>query len=135
MTATWPTTSVTMSAGCAPSAVRTPISRARCATEYDSTPNSPTPAIASANTPNPTSTTAYSLGLASVVITRSSIVITESSASEGASARSRLRSVGTYAAGSPIVLMMTIGCGTADAHPICRNGMNSSGCAASRTLP
>ena len=77
-------TSATMSRACAPRTDRTPISRVRCATLNDSTPNRPTPAISRANTPNHASTTAYSRGFARLVITRSSIVITESSARAGA---------------------------------------------------
>ena len=54
MTPPWRATSSTMSAGRAPSAERTPISRRRCATLYARTPNNPTPAITMAHAPNPT---------------------------------------------------------------------------------
>ena len=51
-------TSPTMSVIFAPSAERTPISRERWATLYESTPKRPTPAIASANAANVVSSTA-----------------------------------------------------------------------------
>jgi hypothetical protein len=56
-----------VSCTCAPSAVRIPNSRARCATLYDSTPNRPTPAIARAAMANVLSNRADSRGFASRV--------------------------------------------------------------------
>ena len=49
----WPAiTRRTTAAGCAPSAIRMPISRVRCRTAYANTPNIPTVASTSANAPS-----------------------------------------------------------------------------------
>ncbi len=90
-----------MSRFCAPSAVRTPISRDRWATPYERTPKRPAPAIAAAKQANAASTTAYSRGFASARITRSSIVMIESIASDPDSSRTAFRTTAAYGTGSP----------------------------------
>jgi hypothetical protein len=62
--------------GVAPSAVRTPISRVRCATPYDRPPKRPIAAISSANAANPSRRSAYRRSLARLCISRASIVAT-----------------------------------------------------------
>src|SRR5207245_10088393 len=96
-------TGATIASYTAPRADRTPISRVRCATLNDRTANRPTPAISSANAPNHASTTAYTRGFSRLVITRSSIVITESRARAGACSCTRLRNLDTYVVGSVVV--------------------------------
>ena len=124
-----------MSRACAPSAERTPISRVRCATLNDRTPKSPTPAISSANVANHVSTIAYSRGFARLVITRSSIVITESSAIAGACSWTRLRNVATCLVGSSAVRTTRMGSKVRMlAGAICLNDAKISGCSGASML-
>ena len=99
-----------MSIGRAPSAVPlVAISRDCCATVQDSTPKSPTAAIASAKTAKPAEHDRVEPGPRQLPSSRCSIVATASSATDGSSCRTASRSRGTNAAASPVVRTTIVG--------------------------